>query len=168
MSKDHLYQLSEQLGTCLQEARLVLSCAESCTGGWIAKTVTDIPGSSAWFDRGFVTYTNESKHELLGVESQLILEHGAVSEEVVREMARGALLRSRADISVAVSGIAGPAGGTSFKPVGLVWFAWANRSPETELLEIFSKQEIFAGERDAIRAQAVVTALTGILERVRK
>lgn len=167
MNKDHLFQLAEQLGSCLQQADLVMAVAESCTGGWIAKTVTDVPGSSHWFDRGYVTYTNESKHELLGVDAHIIETHGAVSEEVVKAMAEGVLLRSRADISVAVSGIAGPGGGTAFKPVGLVWFAWANRAVDSSALEVFSKHEIFKGDREAIRAQAVETALLGILERVR-
>lgn len=167
-SDQDLVQLSEQLAECLREQSLVLSTAESCTGGWVAKLVTDVPGSSHWFDRGFVTYTNEAKHDMLGVDEMLIREHGAVSEEVVKAMALGSLQRSRAHISLAVSGIAGPGGGTAYKPVGLVWFAWAHRRDSVSAeIEVLSQQHIYKGDREEIRRQAVFNALNGVLERVR-
>lgn len=126
MDKD-LEHLSLRVGQALLERKLTLACAESCTGGWVAEVVTAIGGSSQWFERGFVTYSNEAKNELLGVPADLIARHGAVSAEVVRTMAEGALARSRADIAVAVTGIAGPGGGSVQKPVGLVFVALARR-----------------------------------------
>lgn len=134
-----------------------VATAESCTAGWIAKSLTDPAGSSAWFERGFVTYSNESKEEMLGVDRQTLIEQGAVSEATVREMVSAALDRSRADLAVAVSGIAGPSGGSTEKPVGLVWFGWQCRG-EAALLE----SHIFEGDREAVRAQTVVWALQGL------
>ena len=161
---DHeLLQLAEQLGQRLVARQLYLATAESCTGGWVAKVITDIVGSSAWFERGFVTYTNESKQQMLGVEAATIHEHGAVSEQTVTAMASGALVHSQAQYSLAITGIAGPAGGTPFKPVGTVWFAWACRQGEAITVE--AQQQIFSGERDAIRRQAVAHALAQLLER---
>lgn len=142
----------------LSQHGLSLVTAESCTGGWIAKVLTDVPGSSSWFERGFVTYSNEAKQEMLGVQSQTLHQHGAVSEQTVKEMASGALSNSQAHISVAVSGIAGPGGGTEDKPVGTVWLAWsAGKSPET-------LRVILPGERNRVREQAVELALQGILD----
>ncbi len=135
--------------------------AESCTGGGVAHVVTSVPGSSVWFDRGFVTYSDASKRELLGVSPDTLDRHGAVSEEVVRQMAEGALARSDARVSVAISGIAGPGGGTPTKPVGTVWLAWALAGQETR-----ARCSHYAGDREMVRQQAVLAALQGILEAV--
>jgi nicotinamide-nucleotide amidase len=136
----------------------MLATAESCTGGWIAQAVTMVPGSSAWFERGYVTYTYISKREMLGVRRATLGAHGAVAEAVVREMAQGALARSHAQVAVAVSGIAGPGGGTPGKPVGTVCFAWSakRRKPRTETLR-------FSGDREAVRRRSVAHALRGVL-----
>lgn len=150
---------AEQFGKILREHHLKCVVAESCTGGALAASITDIPGSSQWFERGFITYTNESKSELLGVPQKIITSFGAVSEPVVLAMATGALVASRADISIAVSGIAGPSGGTQVKPVGTVWIAWAfkNQSTSTQLF-------LFSGDRQTIRQQAVLAGLNGAIE----
>jgi len=157
----YLHQLAKQLGAVLLRAGLRLSCAESCTGGYISKVITDIAGSSQWFERGFVTYTNQSKSELLAVPAELIAREGAVSEATVRAMAAGALRHSAAQRSLAVTGIAGPGGGRLDKPVGLVWFAWANAEGAVD-----SDQQYFSGDRDAVRRQAVAYALQGVLMRL--
>lgn len=136
-----------------------LALAESCTGGWVAKVVTDVIGSSQWFDRGFVTYTNASKQELLGVPADALDTEGAVSAATVSAMARGALARSQAQLSCAISGIAGPGGATPTKPVGLVWFAWLMRDGE-----VCTEQRVFTGDREAVRRQAVAHALRGLLD----
>ncbi|MDQ2696486.1 MAG: nicotinamide-nucleotide amidohydrolase family protein, partial [Pseudomonadota bacterium] len=133
--------------------------AESCTGGWIAKVITDVAGSSAWFERGFVTYSNAAKAELLGVAEATLGGHGAVSGETVAAMAAGALSYSRADLAVAVSGVAGPDGGSPGKPVGTVWLAWAVRGGGCR-----TRRYVFAGDREAVRRQAVLAALEGILD----
>ena len=153
--------LATRVGERLKAAGWMLATAESCTGGWVAKVITDIAGSSAWFDRGFVTYTNAAKRELLGVDSEVIRLHGAVSEATVRAMAAAALERSAARITVAISGIAGPGGSTPDKPVGIVWFAWADGGAGLE-----SAHRLFHGDREAVRRQAVKFALEGVLERV--
>jgi len=155
---DDLQPLARQLGERLLLAGASLVTAESCTGGWIAKLVTDIPGSSAWLDRGFVTYSNESKQEMLGVSAQTLAHFGAVSEATVREMARGALERSRAGLAVAVSGIAGPGGGTPDKPVGTVWIAWGTRGGE-----IRARVHRFEGDREAVRRRSARAALEGLI-----
>ena len=142
----------------------MLVTAESCTGGWIAKALTDIPGSSQWFDRGFVTYSNAAKHQLLGVPEDLLERHGAVSEAVVRAMTEGALRHAEARIAVAVSGIAGPDGGTPDKPVGTVWIAWG--ASETD--QVVARRYAFDGDRERVRRQAVATALEGVLELLRE
>jgi nicotinamide-nucleotide amidase len=139
-----------------------LATAESCTGGLISKCITDLPGSSAWFERGWVTYSDRAKRQELGVAGGLIKRHGAVSEPVARAMARGALRFSRADVAVAVTGIAGPDGGTAEKPVGTVWIGWAWREPAGTRVE--SRRFLFAGTRDAIRRQTAAAALKGLLE----
>ena len=139
-----------------------LATAESCTGGWVAKCVTDVAGSSTWFDRGFVTYSNAAKREMLGVREGTLERHGAVSEQTVSEMAAGALGRSVADVALSVSGIAGPDGGTSDKPVGTVWFAWKAREAA-----VVTERRYFDGDRDAVRRQAVMVALEGVLAIVR-
>jgi nicotinamide-nucleotide amidase len=136
---------------------LMLATAESCTGGMIAAACTDLAGSSAWFERGFVTYSNAAKTEMLGVPANLIAEHGAVSEPVARAMAAGALQHSAAQVSVAVTGIAGPTGGSADKPVGTVWFAWA--SPQG----VRSEVRQFDGDRAAVRKATVLHALQGLL-----
>ncbi|MCB1773726.1 MAG: nicotinamide-nucleotide amidohydrolase family protein [Gammaproteobacteria bacterium] len=138
-----------------------VACAESCTGGGIAAAMTDLAGSSAWFDRAFVTYSNQAKQEMLGVSGETLARHGAVSRETVVEMAAGALARSAAQLSVAVSGIAGPGGGTPDKPVGTVWFAWATEGAGAEPV-----CQRFDGDRAQVRAAAVDYALAGLLERV--
>lgn len=139
-----------------------LVTAESCTGGWIAKACTDLPGSSRWFRGGVVAYCNELKTGLLGVRPETLARHGAVSEPVVREMAVGALERLGGDVAVAVSGIAGPDGGTPDKPVGTVWFAWAIRSGAD--LQVRTALAQFAGDRATARGRAVDRALAGILD----
>lgn len=154
-----LQLLATRLGERLSAAGMQLALAESCTGGWVAKIVTDIVGSSQWFDRGFVTYTNVSKQELLGVPAETLASDGAVSAATVAAMAQGALARSRAHLSCAISGIAGPGGATPAKPVGLVWFAWAVRDGAVR-----TAQQVFAGDREAVRRQAVAHALEGLLD----
>lgn len=154
-----LYALAQQLGARLRSLDQTLAVAESCTGGWIGQAVTDVAGSSAWFDRGFVTYSNHAKQELLDVSAELLATHGAVSEETVRAMVAGALRHSHADCAVAVSGIAGPGGATSGKPIGTVWFAWQRRDGLSH-----ARCECFDGDRRAVRGQAVLTALQGIMD----
>jgi nicotinamide-nucleotide amidase len=156
---ERLDALAAELGRRLSAGSLKLVTAESCTGGWIAKVVTDIPGSSGWLDRGFVTYSNESKRELLGVAVETLATAGAVSAETVAEMAQGALANSRADLAVAVSGIAGPGGGSEEKPVGTVFFAWMRRGEEPH-----TQRVQFAGERHEVRHQSVRLALERLLE----
>jgi nicotinamide-nucleotide amidase len=138
-----------------------LATAESCTGGGIAAAITDLAGSSEWFDRGFVTYSNQAKQDMLGVAATTLADSGAVSRETVLAMALGAIARSEADISVAVTGIAGPGGGSEAKPVGTVWFAWSLRDGQTD-----AGCERFPGDRARVRAAAVRHALRGLLERV--
>ncbi|MBK1690900.1 CinA family protein [Ectothiorhodospira mobilis] len=135
-----------------------LATAESCTGGWVAKVLTDLPGCSRWFDRGFVTYSNAAKQAQLEVPAGLLERDGAVSRETVRAMAVGALARSEARVAVAISGIAGPGGGSAEKPVGTVWLAWARRG----VGEVDTACRHFPGDRDAVRRQAVATALEGL------
>ena len=163
MEDAELTHLAHRTGTELTARRLVLATAESCTGGWIAKLATDIPGSSQWFECGCVTYSNAAKTAMLGVESALIEAHGAVSRPVVEAMASGVLARSGASVAVAVSGIAGPSGGTQEKPVGTVWIAWAGANARHE-----SSCLHFEGNREVVRRASVAAALEGIIERVTK
>jgi nicotinamide-nucleotide amidase len=153
-----LYRLAKQVGGALKRRQLMLATAESCTGGWIAEAVTMIPGSSGWFERGFVTYTYISKREMLGVKEATLAEHGAVAQDVVLEMVQGALARSHAQVAVSVSGVAGPGGGTPDKPVGTVCFAWGmkNSAPRAETRH-------FSGDRESVRKQSVEHALKGVL-----
>jgi nicotinamide-nucleotide amidase len=154
-----LTELSEQLAKLLLQQQKLLAVAESCTGGWLAKCLTDIAGSSQWFERGFVSYSNAAKQEMLGVQAATLAAEGAVSEAVVLEMVDGALEHSRADIAVAISGIAGPGGGTPAKPVGTVCFAWAIKDT------IHQKDtRYFEGDREAVRQQSVACALQGLLD----
>ena len=150
--------LAQRVGAALMRRNARFAAAESCTGGWIAKVCTDLAGSSEWFDRGFVTYSNAAKQELLRVPEKLIQKHGAVSEPVVQVMAQEACARSDGQFAVAVSGVAGPGGGTPEKPVGLVWFAW--RHPAG----LASESRRFEGDREAVRRQTVATALRGMLD----
>lgn len=157
-----LESLSRHLGETLRARSLVLATAESCTGGWAAQVVTHTAGSSAWFDRGFVTYANEAKVAMLGVRPETLRAHGAVSLETAQEMAAGALENSNAMISLAITGIAGPTGGSPDKPVGTVCFAWGLRGQAPE-----AERCLFEGDREAIRRQAVIHALKGILARAK-
>lgn len=156
---DELTRLAERVGRALAERGLMLATAESCTGGWVAKVMTDVAGSSGWFERGFVTYSNSAKQDLLGVRASTLRVHGAVSEQAVREMAEGALARSRARVALAISGIAGPEGGTPGKPVGTVWLAWARAG-----VTIRARLARFPGDREAVRRQSVLAALQGVLD----
>jgi nicotinamide-nucleotide amidase len=154
----HLNALASALGTALLSRGWLMATAESCTGGGIAAAVTEIAGSSGWFERGFVTYSNEAKQELLGVRSETLSRAGAVSEDTAAEMAIGALRHSKASIAVSVTGIAGPGGATPGKPVGTVCFAYALATGA-----VLTRRLVFAGDRAAVRAQTVATALSGLL-----
>ena len=152
----NLSDVCADLAQVLLLHKLSICTAESCTGGMISATCTDLAGSSLWFERGFVTYSNAAKTDMLGVPASLIETHGAVSEEVARAMAQGALLHSLADWSVAVTGVAGPSGGSAAKPVGTVWLAWACKS--TGMLE--SQRHVFAGDRKSVRENTTALALS--------
>ena len=151
-------ELAKKVGERLKAAGAQLVTAESCTGGWVAQAVTAVAGSSGWFERGFVTYSNAAKQELLGVAKKTLQAHGAVSEETAREMAGGALRKSKGTIALAVTGVAGPGGGTPDKPVGMVCFAWADGK------KLRSETRRFSGDRDSVRRQSVIRALEGVLE----
>lgn len=163
MPENKLTLIVEQLASLLIQKNKKLAVAESCTGGWIAKVLTDLAGSSVWFERGFVTYSNEAKREMLAVSEATLERYGAVSQETVVEMATGAIDNSHANFSLSVSGIAGPGGGSVVKPVGLVWFAWADHK---QIMS--SKQKIFSGDRDEVRKQAVIYALAELLKLLEK
>jgi nicotinamide-nucleotide amidase len=150
--------LSRKTGRALKKKGQMLVTAESCTGGWAAQAVTSVAGSSEWFERGYVTYSNAAKREALGVSGKTLLRHGAVSEQTAREMARGALKRSRGTIALAITGIAGPGGGAPDKPVGMVCFAWARER------KIRSETKRFTGGRNSVRRQSVAHALRGVLK----
>ncbi len=159
-----IHELARTLVAELNRNKKAVATAESCTGGWLAKALTDVPGSSGCFGYGIVSYSNSAKESLLGVQNRTLAEHGAVSEAVVREMAQGALQLSGADIAVAVSGVAGPDGGSDEKPVGTVWFAWSMRGPggistDTDLRR-------FEGNRESIRKQTVIHGLKGVRGRL--
>jgi len=156
--------LAEALVNALAAAGKTVTTAESCTGGWIAKAITDIPGSSAAFAYGVVSYSNAAKESLLGVQSPTLDGNGAVSEAVVIEMAAGALNLSAADYAVSVSGVAGPDGGSDDKPVGTVWFAWAERDGNNS--RVSAEKQQFAGDRNEVRVQSVAWALQGLLDRI--
>ena len=157
VTDSQLYEAAELLGQTLRKQGMTLTTAESCTGGWIAKAMTDVAGSSDYLEVGLVTYSNRAKQALLGVTELSLQRHGAVSEAVVREMVVGALATVDADIAVAVSGIAGPGGGSGEKPVGTVWFAWGRPGAEPEAI-----CECFPGDREAVRRQATLFALQGL------
>ncbi len=157
MNDQTLRHLARQVGSALAQQGLMLVSAESCTGGWLGHMVTSIAGSSAWYERGFITYSAISKQEMLGVSSKTLEQYGAVSEQTAREMAHGAVARSRAQVAVSVTGIAGPGGGTVEKPVGMVCFAWVMKDNHVR-----SETRHFTGEREAVRQQSVAVALQGI------
>jgi len=165
---DHesIRKLSEALVSELVSSAKTVSTAESCTGGWVAKAITDTPGSSEVFAYGIVSYSNEAKESLLGVASATLDENGAVSEAVVDEMATGALKLSGSDIAVAVSGVAGPDGGSKEKPVGTVWFAWAVR--DGSAVKTDTECQHFTGDRERVREFTAVHALQGVRERIKK
>jgi nicotinamide-nucleotide amidase len=158
LSDTALRALAERAGGALKAAQRRVAVAESCTGGWLAKCLTDIPGSSQWFERGYVTYSNAAKEQSLAVCAKVIETFGAVSRPTAEQMAAGALHESGADVALAITGVAGPDGGTAAKPVGLVWFALARRSGEPSALEAH-----FGGDREAVRRAAVAMALRLLL-----
>jgi nicotinamide-nucleotide amidase len=160
MTLDALDALAVQVGARLKARGWLLATAESCTGGWVAQVVTSVSGSSEWFERGFVTYSNDAKREMLGVRAATLERHGAVSEETAREMAAGALGASRAHVALAITGVAGPTGGTPGKPVGMVCLAWAVRDGAVE-----SITRRFDGDRAAVRRESVLVALRGVIDR---
>jgi len=157
-----LISLVKHVSHVLKELGWTIGAVESCTGGWLSKVCTDQPGSSSWFDCGFVTYSNQSKQDLVNVSKKTLDTYGAVSEQTAIEMAQGGLAHSSADMSVAITGIAGPDGGAIEKPVGTVWFAWAirNQGAKTQKCQ-------FEGDREQVRLQAVITALQGIIKNAR-
>lgn len=164
-----LYSLAERVGQALNSKGIYLATAESCTGGWLSKIVTDIPGSSSWFDCGFVVYNREAKQQMLRVPAALIDANGEVSEQTVEAMAEGAIAQSRAAVTVAISGIAGPGGGSEAKPVGTVCLAWCIADRVAGVMrnsKTTSCREQFSGDREAVRRQAVERALQGLLDLV--
>ncbi len=154
-----LITLAQSVGIALQQRGLMLTTAESCTGGWVAQVMTAVPGSSQWFERGFVTYSNDAKREMLGVGAATLAQYGAVSEAVVEQMVAGALRHSHAQVALAISGIAGPDGGSAEKPVGTLCLAWGLKEQA-----IVTRRVQRPGERQAVRQAAVVLALNGVLE----
>jgi nicotinamide-nucleotide amidase len=162
MGEDDVTNLARRLGRACRRRGVEVVTAESCTGGGIAAAITRISGSAKWFDRGFVTYGNDAKRQMLGVRARTLKRHGAVSEAVAREMARGALAHSPSAVSVAVTGIAGPTGAAPGKPVGLVWFAWAERGGPVQ-----SRHFVFKGGRVAVRTQTVGVAIQGLIDLLR-
>ena len=158
LSEQELQDLAARLGDCLSAREMKLATAESCTGGWLAKVITDLPGSSDWFNGSLVTYSNEAKQRILGVQKGTLDEFGAVSGETVLEMSDGVLANMDADVALSISGIAGPGGGSNDKPVGLVWFSWGRRDKP-----VLAEFHQFEGDRDAVRRQAVEKALQLLL-----
>jgi len=154
-----LYRLAARVGRALKSREMMIATAESCTGGWIGQAITMVPGSSEWFERGFITYTYISKREMLGVKPRTLATHGAVSEQVVREMVEGALARSHAQVALSISGVAGPGGGTPDKPVGTICFAWARKGARPVV-----ETRRFRGDRDEVRWRCVAHALRGVLK----
>ena len=159
MTEDEITALARRLGRLCKRRKVEISVAESCTGGGLAAAITRISGSAKWFDRGFVTYSNTAKKELLGVSQRTLRLHGAVSEPVAREMARGVLQHSPSDVGVSITGIAGPTGGSRSKPVGLVWIAWAVRDGPVQ-----PRAFHFKGNRVDVRRQAVAIAIQGLMD----
>lgn len=159
ITEQDLHLLATQLGECMKAKNMTLAAAESCTGGWLAKVITDIPGSSTWFAGSVVSYSNETKHSVLGVSEATLNEFGAVSGETVLEMCDGIFENTDADVAICISGIAGPDGGTDDKPVGLVWMCWGKRDKST-----FAFPFNFEGDREAVRLQAIEKALDSLLD----
>lgn len=159
--QQQIQQTVSELAVCLTQAQMMVATAESCTGGMVAEHLTQVAGSSRWFERTFVSYSYEAKYEMLGVRPTTIMAHGAVSQECVEEMALGCLQQSHAQLVVAISGVAGPDGGTPHKPVGSVWIAWAGHQ-----MSLDSQLFHFDGDRQSIREQAALAALKGMLKRV--
>lgn len=159
MPADTLSTLATLVGAKLKAQGAMLASAESCTGGWVAQAITAIAGSSDWFERGFVTYSDAAKQEMLGVRADTLASYGAVSEQTAREMAAGALRHSRAQLALAITGIAGPSGGSPDKPVGTVCFAWSKDQGPT-----LAQTRRFDGDRESVRRQSVIVALQGVLE----
>ncbi|MCR4300058.1 MAG: nicotinamide-nucleotide amidohydrolase family protein [Sulfuricaulis sp.] len=157
-----LETLARAVSQELKRQGLMLVTAESCTGGWVAQIMTSVAGSSEWFERGFVAYTNLAKREMLGVKTTILSRYGAVSEQAARAMAEGALTHSHAQLAIAITGIAGPSGGTLEKPVGTVCFAWAGKKRES-----LTRKQVYSGDRESVRRQAVTAALQGLLEFIR-
>jgi nicotinamide-nucleotide amidase len=158
-SEQELRNLAEQLGDCLMAKGMKLASAESCTGGWLAKIITDIPGSSAWFTGSVVSYSNEAKQSLLGVSADALAEHGAVSGDTVLGMSDGLFARTDADVAVSISGVAGPGGGSEAKPVGLVWLSWGKRDKS-----VLANPYQFDGDREDVRKQSIRQALDNLLD----
>jgi nicotinamide-nucleotide amidase len=154
---NELFELAQQLGLLLKSKEKIIATAESCTGGWLAQIITEVSGSSAWFDRGFVTYSNAAKMQMLGIKSETLDKFGAVSAQTAVEMVKGALDHSDADCAIAVTGIAGPEGGTAEKPIGTVFIAWAYKNQEVKVI-----QKKLTGNRHEIRRQTVKIALEGV------
>ncbi|GAB2697088.1 nicotinamide-nucleotide amidase [Aliiglaciecola aliphaticivorans] len=152
--------MAQQLGQQLQQKGWTISCAESCTGGGVAFAITSVAGSSEWFKQSFVTYSNEAKHDLLGVRQEVLISFGAVSAQTVEQMASGCAQKSHAEVGVSISGIAGPDGGTEDKPVGLVWFGFYING------DIFTEKQIFSGDRHEVRLQAIEFALKQVSQRI--
>lgn len=153
-----MIEIIQKLAKELLSQELKLACAESCTGGLVAKMCTDLSGSSQWFERAFITYSNEAKHDMLGVDKELIKIHGAVSQTVVEQMVSGALQHSQADVALAITGIAGPGGGSTEKPVGTVWIACATGQ------NFVSERYLFTGDREQVRLQSASTALSNCVQ----
>lgn len=159
MTENRITEIARRLGRVYKRRKLVIAAAESCTAGGVSAAITRISGSAKWFDRGFVTYTNEAKKDMLGVKQRTLRMRGAVSEQVAHEMVKGALANSDADVAVAITGIAGPTGGSRTKPVGTVWFAWAARGGEVQ-----ARVMRFKGDRVEVRRQSVAVALQGLID----
>lgn len=159
LSEKQMRELAEKLGECMSEKSLMLASAESCTGGWLAKIITDIPGSSAWFAGSVVSYSNGVKNSILDVKPTTLKDFGAVSGETVMAMSEGLFAHTNADLVVSISGIAGPGGGSEDKPVGLVWMNWGRREES-----MFARSYHFEGEREDVRKQAVAQALNNLLD----
>ena len=162
ISDQTLHHLARQVGVELTRQGLMLASAESCTGGWLGQVITSIPGSSAWYESGFITYTASSKQEMLGISTDTLKKYGAVSEQTAREMAHGAVTRSSAQVAASITGIAGPGGGTTKKPVGMVCFAWVMKDNHMQ-----SETRHFSGDREAVRQQSVAVALQGLIALLR-
>jgi len=159
MTEDDVTEIARRLCRVYKRRKLVVATAESCTAGGVSAAITRIAGSAKWFDRGFVTYTNQAKKDMLGVRQRTLRMRGAVSEQVAHEMVKGAIANSDADVAVAVTGIAGPTGGSKSKPVGLVWFAWLARDGEVQ-----ARAFRFKGDRVQVRIQSVAAALQGLID----